>query len=190
MRILRAAGILLAAALFRDGPAAILLAAMGSFSGRVRRHGNHCGLSGPGRRPNALLFQRKRWRSVLPLFAASALFLVLHMALAPKQATGAYSMHFGAGMIATFAAYWKLAVTPPGIPGIPQWTMNACAIAASASLAGFTLYSAWRRQWLPLFFLCWYAILLAPVLPLRYHISDYYLTLPAMGLGWLQPGPL
>jgi len=49
-------------------------------------------------------------------------------------------------------------------------------------LLTFAIVRAWRHDWLPAFCLAWFAIVLAPVLPLRDHISDYYLTLPTIGL--------
>lgn len=56
--------------------------------------------------------------------------------------------------------------------------MGVCTLA----LLAFAVYQARRKQWLALVLLSWYAILLAPVVPLRDHISDYYLTLPVMAL--------
>ena len=51
--------------------------------------------------------------------------------------------------------------------------------------------TAWRARAgdrLPLFFLAWFAILIAPVLPLSDHLSEYYPFLPSIGLamwgGW------
>ena len=43
-----------------------------------------------------------------------------------------------------------------------------------------------RRDWLPVFALGWFVILLAPLIPLRDHISDYYLTGPAIGLALFE----
>jgi hypothetical protein len=51
--------------------------------------------------------------------------------------------------------------------------------------SGFTIYQARRKQWLALVLLAWYFITLGPVVPLRDHITDYYLTLPAMCLAML-----
>jgi hypothetical protein len=42
-----------------------------------------------------------------------------------------------------------------------------------------------QRDWLPVFCLAWFAIVLAPVLPLRDHFSSYYLVLPSIGLAML-----
>jgi len=42
-----------------------------------------------------------------------------------------------------------------------------------------------QKDRLPLFCLGWFAILLAPVLPLRDHVSLYYLSLPTIGLAVL-----
>jgi hypothetical protein len=59
--------------------------------------------------------------------------------------------------------------------------MAGCTLA----LLAFTIYQARRKQWLALVLFIWYAITLGPVVPLRDHITDYYLTLPAMCLAML-----
>ena len=116
-------------------------------------------------------------RKVLPLFVPSIIFVAAHMILAPKQTSGPYAMHFDGSLPATFWTYWSLALKSP-------WGLTFGALCTLA-LLGFTVFQLWRRQRLPLMFLSWFAILLAPVLPLRDHISGYYLTLPLMGLAML-----
>ena len=56
----------------------------------------------------------------------------------------------------------------------------------TTTLVGFAIWRALRRDFLPVFFLGWFAIFLLPVLPLRNHVSDYSLTLPAIGLAMLM----
>ncbi|HTQ57851.1 MAG TPA: hypothetical protein VMI94_25465 [Bryobacteraceae bacterium] len=136
----------------------------------------------------ALGFARKYFTRTLPFFAASAAYGILHVTLAPNQGTVPYTMHFDRALPATFLSYWRRAFEPIGmrhlspIPAVPGTVeMAGCTLA----LLLFAVYQARRRQWLPLVLFAWFAILLGPVLPLRDHITDYYLTLPAMALAIL-----
>ncbi len=125
----------------------------------------------------ALLCAPNLLRKVLPLFVPSILFAAAHMMLAPKQTSGPYAMYIDGSVPATFWSYWQLALASPwGVWAVVLWTV---------ALLGFTVFEAWRRQWLALVFLSWFALLLAPVLPLRDHITGYYLTLPLIGLAML-----
>ena len=134
-----------------------------------------------------LFFERKHLRTIWPMFLVSAAYVALHMWIAPKQHTGPYSVHLDpASVLQTLQAYWKLALRPGPLhlftdlaPRLPR----LFATILSVLFVGFIGWSTWRKRWLPLVFLAWTLILLSPVLPLRDHISDYYLTLPAMGIG-------
>jgi len=53
------------------------------------------------------------------------------------------------------------------------------------AILGFTIWKSLRREWLAAFLLFWFLSALAPVLPLREHIVDYYLTIPVLGLAFL-----
>lgn len=134
----------------------------------------------------ALLEARKYWRATLPLFGASLLFLALHLALVHRQATGTYSMHFDAAMAATLGTYWKWALVPwnwASIHPSAAWLARSLRMVFTAAALGYAGCCAWRKRLLPLFGLAWFVILVCPVLPLRDHISYYYLTLPAIGIG-------
>ncbi|MGO9893065.1 MAG: glycosyltransferase family 39 protein [Bryobacteraceae bacterium] len=134
----------------------------------------------------ALLEARKYWRATVPLFGASLLFLALHLALVPRQPTFTYSMHFDAAMAATLGTYWKWALVPwnwASIHSSAAWLARSLRIVFTAAALGYAAWSAWRKRMLPLFGLAWFGILLCPVLPLKDHISYYYLTLPAIGIG-------
>ena len=133
----------------------------------------------------ALACARPYFRKTLPFLAASGVYGVLHVLLAPNQGTVPYKMHFDGAIPATFWTYWRQAFEPfaeqyltpfPAAAGIVE--MAACTL----GLLAFAIYQARRKQWLGMVFLAWYAFLLGPVIPLRDHITDYYLTLPAMGL--------
>ncbi|HYZ82966.1 MAG TPA: hypothetical protein VE621_01110, partial [Bryobacteraceae bacterium] len=43
----------------------------------------------------------------------------------------------------------------------------------------------WKRQWAAGWFVLWFLVVLGPLLPLRDHVSEYYLTIPTIGLAML-----
>lgn len=134
----------------------------------------------------ALLVARKHWRVALPLFGASFLFLALHSAFVPKQSTGAYSVHLDAAIVATLGTYWRGVLVPWDWANFhPSWLWleRPLRLVFTAAALGYAALSGWRKRMLPLFGLAWFCILLSPVLPLKDHISYYYLTLPAIGIG-------
>lgn len=137
---------------------------------------------------HAFFFAPRYFRKALALFIPSALFVVLHMHFAPKQARGPYSLHFGPEVFRSLMQYWQWSVTPDDFLGsrlVPVWMWWFALWFTSAALAGFVGWNAWRRRWLPLVFLSWCLILLSPVLPLSEHVIEYYATLPVMALAML-----
>jgi hypothetical protein len=135
----------------------------------------------------AWLCARQHFRRTLPFLAASAMYAVLHFILAPNHAAE-YAIHIDGAIPRTLWTYWQATFEPVDLPYLSRFyrILGSAAMAAStAALLAFTLYRAARRQWLAAVLLVWYVIALAPVLPLRDHIMDYYLTLPAMCLAML-----
>jgi len=137
---------------------------------------------------HALCFARKRLLSTLPLFLPAAVFTIAHFALIPKIDSPFYTIAMDRRLPATLLNYWNWTVAP-GLLGEPDhfWAPLARISAVAISLA-LLLFAAWRarrRDFAPLFFLGWFVAFLAPVLPLPDHLSDYYLTLPPLGLAWL-----
>jgi hypothetical protein len=139
----------------------------------------------------ALLYARQAALQTAPMFVVSALYAVLHRAVAPKVATGPYAMHWDLPSLArTFQAYWWQAFGSTGLAVLPvdarwQTVAQVVAILATVALAGYVGVCLARRDWAGVFGLAWFGAVLAPVLPLRDHVSDYYLTLPTIGLAWL-----
>ena len=137
---------------------------------------------------HALLFHRRRLLAIAPMFAASAAFAILHILLAPKQAQGVYSMHFDGWILVTLARYVRLAVSPSwtGPHRLREWAWNLPFVAlVSLALLASLWWGVRKRQWQVLVFAAWFLFPLAPVLPLRDHVTHYYLTLPAIGLAML-----
>jgi hypothetical protein len=120
-----------------------------------------------------------------PLFAISIAYYAIHARLAPVASAGPYALHMDVGMWRIFGSYWHWAFVPA------TWTQREWK--ATSIVAAFTALVLWhvfrelrRRNCLPIFFLLWFVITLAPLLPLRDHMTDYYLTLPAIGLAMLM----
>src|SRR6185503_5460241 len=81
--------------------------------------------------------------------------------------------------------YWRQALVPDAGP----WMDGSLAVTLvwlrSGALGGFAALRAVRKDFLPLFCLAWFAIVSAPFVPLRDHITPYYVVLPAIGLAIL-----
>ncbi len=129
--------------------------------------------------------RRRLLLSLAPLFALSVIFFFFHHAFAPGLASGPYALHFDPALPVTLLKYWAWTFLPMQWPDraghIPLLGRLALLAMAGAVLV-FTIWKAKQRNCMPLFFLSWFLITLAPLLPLRDHISDYYLAIPAMGI--------
>ena len=123
---------------------------------------------------------RERIISTIPLFGISVAYFLLHSALAPTQKTGVYALHFDSSLPATFQTYWVSAIAPAYAQ-----QPTAIFVVFTAAILSFVMYEAIKGRALPFFsfFSFWFVLTLAPLLPLRDHISDYYLAIPALGLG-------
>jgi hypothetical protein len=130
----------------------------------------------------------KYFRATLPMFAVSIAYALAHNAAAPALQTGGYAMHFTGAMFRTLGKYWTWSVGPTFLftPFVlPKWLLPAGIAVVSAGLVG---YLAWKLRGgtrAALFCLVWYLAVLAPVLPLRDHQTEYYVFLPVIGLCWL-----
>jgi len=134
----------------------------------------------------ALLCSRRHLASTLPLFAVSAAYTALHNLVAPKPTSGPYAFHFQLDILHTFIKY--IIVLIGGTRALDSqaahlwnWLGMLAASAGLLALAAFLILRSAQMDWRAVFLVLWFAVLLAPVLPLRDHFSVYYLTLPAAG---------
>ena len=130
----------------------------------------------------------KYFRATLPMFAVSIAYALAHNAAAPVQKTGDYAMHFTGAMFRTLGKYWTWSVGPTFLftPFVlPKWLLPAGIAVVSAGLVGFLAWKLRAGARVALFCLAWYLAVLAPVLPLRDHQTEYYVFLPVIGLCWL-----
>jgi len=130
------------------------------------------------------LCARKHFRRTLPLFVPSVVFAVAHRIAAPLPQSGPYVMHWDGSVFRTFVKLWSWSVASVHLlnPHVTvRWLAPAGAVLLTAGLAGFL---AWRGRH-ALFCVLWYAAVVAPLLPLRDHVVEYYVYLPVIGLCWL-----
>jgi hypothetical protein len=131
---------------------------------------------------------RSYFRKTLYLFIPSILFTIVHLALIPKSTDFHYRMYFDAGLFRTFWNYWAFAIgalRDSQVDWRPLWLGLAITILASVGLAAFVYRKARGGDWLAVFLAAWFVIVLLPLLPLKNHFTEYYLTVPAIGLAIL-----
>jgi hypothetical protein len=132
----------------------------------------------------SVCFARRYFVRTFPLFVVSAAYTVLHRSAAPPQTADVYRMYFDGSLLSTFFTYcrWATGIDRLAIALMkPAWPFVAieCFV-----IAGLLVVLIVKGKPAP-FFVGWFVIALAPVLPLRNHISNYYLTIPSIGLAML-----
>jgi hypothetical protein len=137
----------------------------------------------------AVLSARKLIRSVLWLFIPALVFAALHYAMAPRFTDPVYRMYFDRDLPGTFFQLLTWALGPIRIAerGLPRWGRFGIRATAAIGLGLliFTVRRLWARDRLPLFLIGWFVIIIAPLVPLKNHVTEYYPAIPAIGLAWL-----
>lgn len=123
-----------------------------------------------------VLFAPKFLRQVAWMLLPSVALGVLHSLIKSTINNHAYDSHVDWSMIGTFFQYWNFALGPAAV---------AVHLALTAALLAFILIETRRGNRLPLFGAGWFLIALMPFLPIRDHVTDYYLTIPMIGLSIL-----
>lgn len=129
----------------------------------------------------AFFYARTRVKHALSMLVVSAAFVAARLALVPGHSAGPYAMHIDLSMAATLLNYWRLAAGQS--EGVVQATVAALGTAALLAFAARRLVA--HGDVLPIVFLAWFVLPLAPVLPLRDHVTGYYLTIPFVGIAGL-----
>jgi hypothetical protein len=131
-----------------------------------------------------MLWARRFFARTLWMFIPPALFTVWHFRLVPKSTDPQYAMHFGPEILTNLWHYWAFAtgaLRADVVDWRPLWLGLAMAVVALA----LVLALAWKNLRLALFGAAWFVMVLIPVLPLTQHFTEYYLTIPAIGLAIL-----
>jgi len=132
----------------------------------------------------AWFYARRLWRSIAPMFAVSALYTAGQFALAPPDPAGPYALHVGPHIAGTLWRYVQMAAGPERFAHFLPAPSGFVPL-ATLMLAAAALWAAWRLGRAGLVSLGWFVLPLIPYLPLRDHVMDYYLTVPAAGLAML-----
>ena len=136
---------------------------------------------------HALCMARKRVWSTLPLFVPAAIFSIIHFTVIPKSG-GPYKLALDHRLPATFWNYLLQAIGPMRLGDLVRHGRRPGLIITASigvALLGFALRRLRRGELLPVFCIGWFVLVLAPVLPLPQHVTDYYVTVPLAGLAWL-----
>ena len=137
----------------------------------------------------SLCTDRKRWRTALPLWIPAAIFAAVHFFLIPKQPGSIYALSLDSRLPGNFGRYLGWTLGPSRMGGLiaDEWRVPGIIVTAliGLALAAFAASRLRRGEWTVVFCFGWFVLLLAPMLGLPNHVSDYYLTLPALGLAWL-----
>ncbi len=139
-------------------------------------------------------------KEILPLFAISLIYTIVHLHFAPLPASGPYQLHWDARLYPTLVTYWSWALGPGHgrLIGIRSTFIRSSTVwMLTLGLFGFLIRQVFvgkacrtspDRQVAATFFPAWFLIVLAPLLPLRDHVSPEYLAAPTLGLamwgGW------
>lgn len=136
------------------------------------------------------LYRRDKVRSTVAMWIPAAAFTLAHLYWIPRPEGAAYHTSYSWGAVTNLMHYSWLAIGPTQLGRFTglEWQRAGEAVGAVSALliVGFVVYRAWiRRDLLPAFFAAWFVLLLAPVLPLLNHVSEYYLVAPSSGLAML-----
>jgi hypothetical protein len=128
--------------------------------------------------------RRRLLVSLVPSVGLSIAYFLIHRIAAPLPASGAYAVHVDSRIFQTLATYWKWSLLPKAWLDAGRsrrrelavfWILNAGLVVLLAR--------EWdKRRNIAIFGVFWFLICLAPMIPLPGHLSDYYLTIPLIGL--------
>ena len=136
---------------------------------------------------------RLRLRNIAALAIPAAAFTAFHLFALPPDPS--YPIIVDHRMATNFLHYLAWSLGPRLLGNFPSHvhghrTGTIILLAIAATLVIFLFRSLQRRDYSPVFFCGWFALLLAPVLPLPNNVQDYYLTVPVLGLAWLAGAAL
>ena len=142
----------------------------------------------------AWLFARDQLKRVLPMWILAVLYTIVHELVRTPPKTHVYDLHFDLSMVTTLVTYVKLALGPGAaaetFSSIPVWLPWAATATLVLGIAVFVFQSWVLGDRMPLFGVIWFFAFLGPFLPVRDHVTNYYLTIPFIGLALLGSSAL
>ena len=139
----------------------------------------------------ALCCARNHFRKTLYLFVPSILFTILHLTVIPRSTDIHYKMYVDGSLFTTFWKYWAFALgalRDAQADWRPLWLGIALTLLITAGLAAFVYRKTRAGDLTAAFLVAWFVIALLPLLPFKNHFTEYYVTVPTIGLavlaGW------
>jgi hypothetical protein len=136
----------------------------------------------------ALCCARQYLRKTPYLFIPSILFTLVHLFLIPASTDEHYKMHFDGSLLTTFWKYWAFAVgavRDSQADWRPVWLGIGFTALATVALGIFVFRKVRNGEWTAVFLAAWFVIVLLPLLPFKNHFTEYYVTVPSIGLAIL-----
>jgi hypothetical protein len=131
--------------------------------------------------------RRRLVTDLLPLFAISIVYFLVHRAVAALPGNGPYAVHVDSTMFPTLWTYWRWSLVPETWQRAGHSGLSESVIfwISTVALSAFFMKQVAQGRHSAMFFASWFLITISPVLPLPDHLSDYYLTIPLIGLSML-----
>jgi hypothetical protein len=125
---------------------------------------------------------RRVARSLLPLFVISCVYFFVHRWAAPFPSSGPYAIHLDRRIFGTFANYWNLSLIPEIWSGRDSLRGRLVFYGLTGALVAFLVRESMKARYVAAFGVAWFLITLAPMLPIPDHVTNYYVTIPLIGL--------
>lgn len=136
-----------------------------------------------------ILFARKYIVRVISMFVVSIVFAIWHRSAGRALENVIYARDWTpASILRVLGDYVLMSVSAAPMASFSKYSesqLNSVGLVVLAALGLFTGIMLVRQNRLILFLLAWFLITLSPYLPLANHVSDYYLTVPMIGVAML-----
>lgn len=141
----------------------------------------------------AILFARSYIRATFPMLGVSAVYVAIDR-IAGTHSGGQennfyYDLSFRPkSLFKMLSEYWTDLAGAPAYVNERHWHSWIGMVAVlllTALLVGFIVQQARQHKFLPLFLAGWFLIVIGPLLPLHNHLTDYYLSVPSLGIAIL-----
>jgi hypothetical protein len=125
--------------------------------------------------------------SLIPLFCISVVYYLLHRAFVPLPSDGPYVPHIDGRIFQTLGVYWQWSLLPLTWKDVGHSARIGNVILGILTIAigAFFIRQLTKSRYSVWFFVFWFLIGLAPMIALPEHRTDYYLTIPVIGLAML-----
>jgi hypothetical protein len=134
---------------------------------------------------------RKRLFSALAMFPVAIAYAFIHRSHSAAMAPEIYKLYFDSELPKTFLTYghWATRAARADLGALfPEPLLVGLSITVRLALLAFLAVQLRKRNYAALLGPLWFLAAIGPMIPIKLHISDYYLVTPSVGLaiwaGW------